>query len=78
MTMARIQIDDPDLPLSRLLARWPRTLHVFMAHRMMCIGCPITPFHTVIDACIEYNLDEAAFRAELRAAISVNRSQEAC
>jgi hypothetical protein len=45
---------------------------------MMCIGCPITPFHTVIDACAEYNLDEAAFRAELRAAISVNRSQEAC
>jgi hypothetical protein len=56
MTMARIQIDDPDLPLSRLLARWPQTLRVFMAHRM----------------------DEAAFRAELRAAVSAKQPQAAC
>ena len=61
-------IDDPDLPLRQLFERWPGTAAVFFRHKMLCFGCPIAPFHTVIDACAEYRLDEAAFRAELRAA----------
>ncbi|HET9069812.1 MAG TPA: hypothetical protein VFN28_14300, partial [Amaricoccus sp.] len=35
-----------------------------------CVGCPIAPFHGVRDACAQYGLDEAAFRAELRAAVA--------
>jgi hybrid cluster-associated redox disulfide protein len=61
-------IDDPDLTLVRLFSRWPATVSVFRSHRMLCFGCPIVPFHTVIDACDEYGLDEVVFRAELRAA----------
>ena len=41
---------------------------MFLERRMLCFGCPIAPFHTVIDASLEYQLDEEAFRAELRAA----------
>lgn len=63
-------IENPDLPLQVLFDRWPRTALVFLAHRMLCFGCPIAPFHTVIDACLEYGLEEAAFRGELRAALS--------
>lgn len=59
------KIDDPDLPLTVLFRHWPATAGVFLAHRMVCFGCPIAPFHTVIDACAEYGLDEALFRAEL-------------
>jgi hybrid cluster-associated redox disulfide protein len=62
-------IDDPGLPLQRLFGCWPATARVFLAHRMLCFGCPIAPFHTVVDACAEYRLDESAFRAELRAAM---------
>jgi len=66
--MTRPSIDDPDLPLSCLFHEWPDTALVFMAHRMRCFGCPIAPFHSVTDACLEYRLDEDAFRAALRAA----------
>lgn len=66
--MRRPSIDDPDLPLSQLFELWPATAQVFLARRMLCFGCPIAPFHTVIDACAEYRLDEDAFREELRAA----------
>ena len=62
------KIDDPDMPLHLLFNYWPETAAVFLLHRMFCFGCPIAPFHTVIDACTEYRLDEAAFRSELRAA----------
>jgi len=64
------RMDDPDLPLAVLFCRWPAAASVFLKHRMVCLGCPITPFHTVIDACAEYRLDEALFRAELRAAVA--------
>lgn len=69
--MSGPKMDDPDLPLRLLFDHWPNTVAVFLAHRMFCFGCPIAPFHTVVDACAEYRLDEAAFRAELRASVGV-------
>lgn len=66
--MAGPMIDDPDMPLHLLFHDWPETAAVFLSHQMLCFGCPIAPFHTVIDACAEYRLDEITFRAELRAA----------
>lgn len=65
--MGTHNIDDPDMMLARLFALWPETVTVFQFHGMICLGCPITPFHTVLDACEAYHLDEATFRAELRA-----------
>lgn len=70
--MTSWEIDDPDLPLTTLFTTWPATPAVFIRHKMLCFGCPIAPFHTVIDACKEYELDEHAFRAELRAAIGMD------
>ena len=64
--MADHDPEDPDLPLSVLFANWPDVVDLFLARDMLCPGCPIAPFHTVIDACEEYALDEAELRAELR------------
>ncbi|MCR8723399.1 DUF1858 domain-containing protein [Frigidibacter sp. ROC022] len=71
--MRRPSIDDPDLPLERMFRDWPETVPVFLAHQMLCFGCPIAPFHSVVDACIEYGLDEARFRAELRQAVAARQ-----
>ena len=66
--MREPQLDDPDMTLAELMTRWPVTIPVFVRHKMFCVGCLISPFHTVIDACDEYGLDEDAFFAELKAA----------
>ncbi len=66
--MTRPEIDDPDLPLADLFARWPTSAAAFLNRRMLCPGCPVAPFHTVADACDEYRLDIAGFRAEIRRA----------
>lgn len=68
--MRRPDFDDPDLPLTLLFDAWPAVAPVFLARRMLCPGCPIAPFHTITDACAEYGLDEAAFRADLRHAMT--------
>ena len=43
----------------------PRTIRVFLALQMGCVGCPLACFHTVADACREHHLDCDAFLAAL-------------
>ena len=77
--MSRPNMSDPDLTLDRLMREWPGTIPVFIRHRMMCVGCLITPFHTITDACREYGLDEDDFRRELDrsvASASMNDDRE--
>lgn len=52
-----------------VMRRWPMTIRVFLNHRMHCVGCPITCFHTVADACREHDIDQVKFLAELSAII---------
>jgi len=63
--MRRIQLDDPDLPLKDLMSQWPKTIPVFIRHGMLCVGCFVSPFHTITDACAAYNLDVETFLAEI-------------
>lgn len=65
MTMT---LEDPDLTLNELFRRWPPAAQLFLDRRMHCFACPISPFHTVADACLEYKTDETALRRALRAA----------
>jgi len=62
---------DPDLPLDELLNDWPETKRVFFRHDMLCVGCLVTPFHTVTDACKEYGLNVDSFYSELVATLRV-------
>ncbi len=64
------QPDDPELMLDELMRQWPQTVPVFIRHGMLCVGCLVTPFHSVVDACAEYGLDTGAFMAELQTAVS--------
>ncbi|WGW05616.1 DUF1858 domain-containing protein [Tropicibacter oceani] len=73
--MNRPCIDDPGLSLSQVMASWPQTVAVFVRHRMLCVGCMVTPFHTITDACLEYDLDEDSFRDSLRQAIAAAPDQ---
>jgi hybrid cluster-associated redox disulfide protein len=59
---------DLDLSVDHLMRTWPEAVGVFVRQRMLCVGCPIGPFHTMADACREHSIDEEAFRQELRLA----------
>jgi hybrid cluster-associated redox disulfide protein len=63
-------LNDPDLPITDMMRRWPETMSVFISHGMLCVGCMIGPFHSIDDACAEYCLDPETLLAELRAAVS--------
>ena len=57
--------NDPTMSLDTLMSIWPETIAVFLRHKMLCVGCMVNSFDTIIDACREYHLDEITFRAEL-------------
>lgn len=63
--MAGDWIYDPDMPIDRIMRLWPATITVLMRYRMLCIGCPIGPFHTVPEACRAHAIDEAEFVRDL-------------
>jgi hybrid cluster-associated redox disulfide protein len=43
----------------------PATIRVFLDFRMGCVGCPISAFHTVDNACNEHGVDRDEFLAAL-------------
>lgn len=56
-----------DMSLAEIMARWPPTIRVFIDRGMHCVGCPIAPFHTVVEAAGEHRLDLAELSGELEA-----------
>lgn len=59
-----------DMTMDEIMRRWPGTIRVVIRNGMLCVGCPIAPFHTVSDAAREHGLDDAALRRALEAAAS--------
>ncbi|MCR9110720.1 DUF1858 domain-containing protein [Marivita sp. XM-24bin2] len=69
--MRDLLIDDPNISLADLMTLWPQTISVFVKYKMLCVGCLVSPFHTIADACAEYHLDEKAFISELKKAAGI-------
>ncbi len=65
--MQKPDLDDPALPLSAIFEHWPETAPLFFMHNMACPGCPIARFYSLSDACRRAGLDEAQFRADIKA-----------
>lgn len=65
---------DPDLPLDDMMRRWPSTIPVMLRHRFLCVGCPIAPFHTLVDACREHGANLDAVTNEVEEAVRISGS----
>ena len=65
---------DSTMSMDEMMRRWPATVHVAINHRLLCVGCPIGPFHTIADAAREHGLDAEMLRREFEAAISLDET----
>ena len=43
-----------DCIVQRVIERYPQTIPVFTRHGMQCVGCYISPFHTITDCAREH------------------------
>jgi hybrid cluster-associated redox disulfide protein len=63
--MTGTRILNPDLTVDEIMRRWPGTIRVMIRNRILCVGCPIGSFHTVIEACVAHGVDVETFMGEL-------------
>jgi hybrid cluster-associated redox disulfide protein len=57
---------DSQTDVDDVMRRFPATIHTFLAFKLRCVGCPISAFHTVREACLEHGVDEGVFLRALR------------
>jgi hybrid cluster-associated redox disulfide protein len=46
-----------DDPVRDIIEHFPETIPVFVTHGLHCVGCWISPFHTIADSAREYGAD---------------------
>ncbi len=59
-----------EMPVQDVLKRWPATAEVFNAHALACVGCALSPFCTVLDVTVTYELPPHQLADELLAVIA--------
>ena len=52
----------------------PQTITVFARHGLQCVGCYISPFHTIADSAREYALAIDPLLGDLNQAVVTNAS----
>jgi hybrid cluster-associated redox disulfide protein len=68
---------DRDMTMDEIMRRWSATIRVVLRNGMLCVGCPIAPFHTLADAAREHELDEVALCHALEAEVSTKTKSRA-
>ncbi len=58
----------PDNLVENVMRSCPTIILVFLHYRKKCVGCPISSFHAIHDACREHNADPVNFLSDLCAA----------
>ncbi len=56
-----------DMTMDAVMRTWPATIRVILDRRLLCAGCPIAPFHTVVDAAREHGVEQSSLVGELLA-----------
>ena len=51
-----------------IMSKSPEVISVLIKNKMHCVGCLLTPFHTITDAAFEHEIDEDALIAQLKVA----------
>ena len=55
-----------------VIKRHPQTVPVFARHGMQCIGCYISPYHTIADCAREHAMNVVPLLDDLNQAILLN------
>lgn len=59
-----------DTLLTDMIEQHPETVPVFVQQRLYCVGCVISPFHTVADTAREHGVELQALLGDLNQAIA--------
>jgi hybrid cluster-associated redox disulfide protein len=58
-----------DSLVQEVVARHPKTVAIFTRHGLNCVGCYVSPFHTIADSAREYALALEPLLGDLNRAV---------
>jgi hybrid cluster-associated redox disulfide protein len=61
-----------DSLVQQVIERHPQTILVFVRHRLQCVGCDISPFHTIADSAREHAVSIEPLLGELNQALAAD------
>ena len=64
-----VELISGEMIVEQVTNRHPETIRVFVRYSLHCIGCAISPFHTIDFVAWENHLDLARFLADLNEAL---------
>jgi hybrid cluster-associated redox disulfide protein len=66
-----------DWSVGEIMAEWPQTIRVFIDRGLHCVGCPISPFHSLAEAAAEHGQGFEGLEAAVAAVIASARADRA-
>jgi hybrid cluster-associated redox disulfide protein len=57
--------------VQEIVEKHPQTIAIFYRHGLQCVGCYISPFHTIADSAREYAVGIEPLLGDLNRAIDV-------
>jgi len=60
-----------DCLVQEIVERYPETIGIFARHGLQCVGCYISPFHTLADTAREYALTLEPLLGELNRSVTL-------
>jgi hybrid cluster-associated redox disulfide protein len=58
-----------------VVERYPQTIPIFNRHGLQCVGCYISPFHTIADTAREYSIGLDSLLTDLNQAVAAKTNQ---
>jgi hybrid cluster-associated redox disulfide protein len=55
-----------------VVERYPQAIAIFLRHGLQCVGCYISPFHTIADTAREYAISIDPLLRDLNRAIAAD------
>jgi hybrid cluster-associated redox disulfide protein len=62
-------------PVRTIMNQWPRTIRLFLARGMACVGCPVGGLHTLEEACQAHQVDLDPLLAEITQVARTTRAR---
>lgn len=63
--MTLTKLIQPEMTIEEILSQWPYTAALFKQYRLACVGCSLTPFCTVREMTVLYEVVEDEFVTKL-------------
>jgi hybrid cluster-associated redox disulfide protein len=62
-------------PVSTIMKLWPKTIRLFLARGMACVGCPVGGLHTLEEACATHKVPLDPLLAEITQVARTTRAR---